>query len=398
MDNKDFNWLTVLLVDDSPAILQYVSTVLERNYNISNVFNATSAAEALQILRQSERINLLFIDLNMPNIDGIQLLNLIQKHGYTGYLVIMSGISTRIISSVELLAKKYQLNYIGTLLKPIDETDFESLFTKIGVSRNQEHSNESLKTYEIIRALKNDDIEVFYQPQVELSTRKFFGLEALCRIHHPRLGIISPDRFIGKAEESELIVHITWVVIKKAIADWQKLHQMGINIELSVNASPTALQQPEFADIIFSLLDQANMPAKNLCIEITENILADNQIQELMNVNRLNMRGVSLALDDFGKENSTVDRLQKLPLTYLKIDKSYFTDLRESIGQLSIISTSISLAHELHLKTIAEGIEDREILKMATEMGCDYGQGYHIGRPMKAKDILPWVKQWRAKT
>ena len=392
METKDYSWLNVLLVDDSNAILKYVSTVLESNYNISNIYSASSAPEATQVLRQSSKINLLFLDLNMPQVDGIQLLDDISKLDYNGYIVIMSGISTRIISSVELLAKKYQLNYIGTILKPIEESDFDTVFAKIGLSRARESDLESLKTYEIVRALKNDDIEVLYQPQIHLATRQFVGIEALCRMHHPRLGTISPDRFIDKAEESELIIHITWAVLKKALSDWRKLKNMGLTVELSVNASPVALQQPEFADVVFSLIDQYDMPADKLCIEVTENILADDQIQELMNVNRLNMRGVALALDDFGKENSTVDRLQKLPLTYLKIDKSYFTDHRESIGQLSIINTSVSLANELHIKTIAEGVEDKDILKLVTQMGCDYGQGYHIGKPMAAKDILKCAK------
>ena len=397
MENKDYSWLNVLLVDDSNAILQYVTNVLEKNYNISSVFCANSAPEATQILRQS-KVNLLFLDLNMPQVDGIQLLDEISKLDYNGYVVIMSGVSTRIISSVELLAKKYRLNYIGTLLKPIDESDFEVIISKIGVSRVHEFNTESLKTYEIVRALKNDDIEVFYQPQIDLASRQFYGIEALCRMHHPRLGTISPDRFIDKAEESELIIHITWTVLKKALSDWKKLKQMGVDIKLSVNASPIALQQQEFADVVFSLIDQYGMPADRLCIEVTESILADDQIQELMNINRLNMRGVAFALDDFGKENSTVDRLQKLPLTYLKIDKSYFIDHKETIGQLNIINTSVSLAHELHIKTIAEGIEDKETLKLVTQMGCDYGQGYHIGHPMKAKDIIKWTKDWQEKT
>jgi EAL domain-containing protein (putative c-di-GMP-specific phosphodiesterase class I) len=169
---------------------------------------------------------------------------------------------------------------------------------------------------------------------------------------------------------------------------------MGLEIKLSVNASPMSLQQPEFADMIFSLLEQYSIPEQMFCIEVTEGILAENKTQELMNLNRLNMRGIAIALDDFGKENATVERLQKLPITYLKLDKSYFIDNRETIGQLSIINTSLSLACQLHIKTIAEGIEDADILNLVTELGCDYAQGFYISRPIHARKVLTWARNW----
>ena len=398
MEKSDFDWLHVLLVDDSPTILSYVNKVLEQNYNISHVHTASSAPEAMQILRQSSQINLLFLDLNMPNVDGIQLLSQISQLDYKGYVVIMSGVSTQIISSVESLAKKYGLNYIGTLLKPIHELDFQYIIDKIGGSRQQAPTVESLKVYEIIRAIKNNDIEVLYQPQVDLTTRSFMGVEALCRMKHPRLGMVSPDRFIDKAEESELIVHITLAVLKKSLGDWKKWKQSGLDIKLSVNVSPIALQQIEFADTIFMLLDEYNMPATSLCLEITECVLASNQPQELMNLNRLNMRGVELALDDFGQDHSTIERLQSLPLNYLKLDKSYFIDNKDNMKQLALINSSLSVAKNLNIKTIAEGVEDNAVMSLVTEVGCDFGQGFYIGCPMSAKKIFSWQREWNELT
>ena len=398
MTSKNLNWLNVLLVDDSTTILKYVANVLETNFNIVNIHCASSAPEAMQILRQSKNINVLFLDLNMPNVDGIQLLAKISKLKYTGYIVLMSGISTRVISSVEQLTKNYGLNYIGTLLKPMHESDFPAIIDKLGVTNSKKQAVESLKTYEIVRAIKNDDIQVLYQPQIHLTTREFIGVEALCRMNHPRLGTVSPDQFINKAEESELIIHITLAVLKKSFSAWQRWHKLGLTIKLAINASPIALQQKEFADTIFNLLKRYSVPAKMLCIEVTESILADNQQQELMNLNRLNMRGVEIALDDFGKDNSTVDRLQKLPLTYLKLDKSYFIDNKNSLGQLSLINTSLSLANKLNIKTIAEGIEDSESMNLVTEMGCDFAQGYYISKPISADKLLEWHHSWSDKT
>lgn len=398
MEKLQFDWLHVLLVDDSQAILKYVNKILEQSFNISHVHTASSAPEAMQVLRQSKQINLLFLDLNMPNIDGIQLLSQISQLNYKGYVVIMSGVSTQIISSVEALAKSYGLNYIGTLIKPIHELDFNYIIDKIGGSRQKEATVDSLKVYEIIRAIKNNDIEVLYQPQVNLTTRAFMGVEALCRMTHPRLGLVSPDRFINKAEESELIIHITLAVLKKSMSDWHRWKQAGLEIHLAVNVSPIALQQIEFADTIFMLLEEYQMPANKLCIEITEGAVATDHSQELANLNRLNMRGVEIALDDFGQDHSTIERMQNLPLTYLKLDKSYFIENKDSVNQFALINTSISIAKDLNIKTIAEGVESNEVMSLVTDVGCDFGQGYYISQPIKAKDLYKWQHEWKGLT
>jgi len=396
--NKDLSWLNVLVVDDSETILQYVQSVLTQTYKIKQIYTASSVPEAEQLLRHNKHINILFLDLNMPHTDGIQLIQRISKLEYSGYLVIMSGVSTRVISSVELLTKKYGLNYAGTLLKPMHEDDFLPILDRLGCSKPKYAPQDSLKTYEIVRAIKNEDIEVLYQPQIDVFTRRFVAVEALCRINHPRLGKIPPSRFIDKAEESDLIVHITNLVLRKAVKDWKKCHKLGLNLEFSVNASPVALQQPEYADIIFNLLEEFQMPPSSLCIEVTESVLADDQRMELVNLNRLNMKGVKIALDDFGQENSTVDRLQKLPLNYLKLDKHYFIEQKQTLSQLSLINTSLSLANELNLKTIAEGIEDADTLSLITKLGCDFAQGYYISEPIPAKSLIKWSSTWHSKT
>jgi len=398
MNNQGFSWLNVLLIDDSQSILSYVSTVLETNYGIDKIYQATSAEEAINVLQKSNHFNLLFIDLNMPNIDGIQLLKQIKELNYTGYLVIMSGVSTRVISSVELLAKQYNLNYIATLLKPLHESDFSKVFSKLGKPRAKTKPAESLKTYEIIRALKNNDFTVHYQPQVSLSERKFVGVEALCRIKHPRLGIVTPDKFIDKAEESELIQHITFEVIKQAFTDWNKWRKMGLALNIAVNVSPSNLQLPDFADHLLSLLKQHSVPVEKLCVEVTENILATDKAQELSNISRINMHGIKIALDDFGTMHATIERLQKLPIDCVKLDKSYFIESDNNNHHLDILNTTLALSEKLHVLTCAEGIETGEAMNLATDLKCDIAQGYFISEPLPARDILPWAQSWNQRT
>ncbi|MFD1619487.1 EAL domain-containing response regulator [Thalassotalea marina] len=395
MDSSKFNWLNVLLIDDSSTILNYVTTVLENEYQIEHIYQASSASEALQVLKNNNCFNLLFVDLNMPNVDGIQLLKQVSDLHFNGYVVLMTGVSSRIVASVESLISKYHLNFVGSLVKPIHLDDFIPIFEKIGNFTPPKPRPEPLKTYEIIRAIKNNDLKVHYQPQVEISERKLVGVEALCRLEHPRLGMVSPDRFIDKAEGSELILHITMAVIKQAMKDWAKWHQLGLTINLSVNASPSSLQSDDFADSILALLIAYNMPAENLCIEVTENILARDDAQELATINRLNMRGVKIALDDFGKEHATIDRVQKLPLNTVKFDKSYFLSFEKDRQYRSALNTSVAIAQQLNLRTCAEGIESRASLELASELRIDIAQGFFIARPMLAKEIIPWANKWK---
>lgn len=395
MSSPQFDWLNVLLIDDSETILSYVTTVLENEYHIEHIYQASSASEALQVLKSNNRFNLLFVDLNMPNVDGIQLLKHVSDLHFNGYVVLMTGVSSRIVASVESLITKYHLNFVGTLVKPIHLDDFIPIFDKIGNFTPPEPRAEPLKTYEIIRAIKNNDLKVHYQPQVEINERKLIGVEALCRLHHPRLGMVSPDRFIDKAEETELILHITMAVIKQAMKDWSKWQQLGLTINLSVNASPSSLQSDDFADSILALLIAHNMPPERLCIEITENILARDDAQELATINRLNMRGVKIALDDFGKEHATIDRVQKLPLNTVKFDKSYFLSFEKDRQYRSALNTSVAIAQQLNLRTCAEGIESRASLELASELRIDIAQGFFIARPMLAKEIIPWANKWK---
>jgi len=143
---KDLSWLNVLVVDDSETILKYVESVLTETFQVNQVYIASSVPQAEQLMRHNKHINILFLDLNMPHTDGIQLIQRISALECSGYLVIMSGVSTRVIASVELLTKKYGLNYAGTLLKPIHEDDFLPIIDKLGNSRRKVIQEDSLKT------------------------------------------------------------------------------------------------------------------------------------------------------------------------------------------------------------------------------------------------------------
>ena len=384
----------MLVVDDSPSILEYVSVTLRQEFKINKVTTLTSSIAALQRLESKADINLIFLDLNMPEMDGIQFLTRLANLKYRGFLVIMSGIAPRIVSSVESLAKKHKLNFVGTILKPLSEKEFQRLFDKITTSPAKPPIPHRLKIYEIIRAIKSDHIHVLYQPQVNLHTREVVGVETLVRIEHPRLGMVSPEAFIDKIDQSELIEHVTFLVLEQTIKDWLVWSEKVQNLKVSVNVTPYLLQLPLFVNNLFNLIEKYPFPVECLCLEITESSLAENTRQELESLSRLNMKGVELALDDFGQDHASIERLQSLPINVLKLDKSIFLDRTGTHGQIAIIESSMAFARRLNMQVVAEGVETAEHWHLADKLGCDVAQGYYLSKPIEAREILPWIELW----
>lgn len=398
MSVKPLKWINALIVDDSHAILNFTSSVLRQNFGIDKIQAENSAVSAIEALKQNKDINLLFLDLNMPEMDGIQFLAELTEIKYKGFLVIMSGVAPRIIATVEQLAKRYQLNYLGTILKPLDAKDFSQVLDGIGNSAHTSNTGRELKIYEIIRAIKNESLEVFYQPQVNLHNRKTYGVEVLVRLDHPTLGIVEPDKFLSKIEQSDLIVHMTFIILRKALRDWGKWQKQGVDLKLSVNVSPFCLQRDDFVETLLEVMSEFSMPVDKICLEVTESTIASDLAKELETLSRLNMKGIQLALDDFGQDHASIERIQSLPINVLKLDKSFFIDRKNKQGQVTLIESCIAFAKRLNMITVAEGVEGAEQWKLSGELGCDVAQGFYLSKPISAKDVLAWVANWKAQT
>lgn len=396
MTAVQLSWVNALIVDDSHAILNFSGTLLKQHFAVGQLQCKNSAVDALEILKSNKNINLLLLDLNMPEMDGIQFLRELAAINYRGFLVIMSGVAPRIISTVEELAKRLKLNYLGALLKPLDVKDFEVVLNKIGQAPIKKAEDRQLKIYEIIRAIKNEQLEVYYQPQINLHTNKVAGFEVLVRLDHPTLGIVSPNQFLEKIEHSDLMVHMTFIILRKAFRDW---HGWGKpNFKLAINVCPYTLQRQEFVDELMALIEEYQYPVAQLCIEITETTLADDGSNELQTLSRLNMRGIELALDDFGQDHASIERLQNLPINILKLDKSFFLEDKNRQGQVAIIESCLALAKRLHMSTVAEGIEQAEQWRLCSQLGCDIAQGYYISKPLQQQKVMDWIDHWGKQT
>ncbi len=246
---------------------------------------------------------------------------------------------------------------------------------------------------ELGRAIREDQLCLYYQPKVNLETKTFYGFEALLRWNHPELGFVPPNDFIPIAEVTSLIHPLTAWVLEKSIAQCCLWHSQGLNVSVAVNLSARNLLDENMPKLVRTLLQKYNLPASVLELEITESSIMTDPTRALRVLQQLHELGAQLSIDDFGTGYSSLAYLKKLPVQTLKIDYSFIRNMLEDRQDELIVESTIHLAHSLSLKVVAEGVENAALIDRLTRMGCDEAQGYHIGRPMALAQIDGWMAE-----
>jgi diguanylate cyclase (GGDEF)-like protein len=236
------------------------------------------------------------------------------------------------------------------------------------------------------RALEREEFEVYYQPKIDVKTGQIVGMEALVRWKNPKLGLVSPTEFIPLAEETGLIVPIGEWVLRAACAQARAWQDEGFApLYISVNLSPRQFQQPDLLEAIGGIIRDTGIDPNYLELEVTEGSLMHNTEDAVETLRELKKLGVKISIDDFGTGYSSLGYLKRLPLDVLKIDKSFMEDVTANPEDAAIVMTIISLAHNLNLKVIAEGVELEEQLKFLQLLKCDQWQGYLYSKPVSAE-------------
>lgn len=256
----------------------------------------------------------------------------------------------------------------------------------------------SLET-DLRRALQANQLQLHYQPLVDLSTGRVSGFEALARWDHPDMGPISPTDFIPVAEECGLIVPLgRWALNQAAqtIRKWDGVQEMGIQFSMSVNVSAVQLQRDDVAEAVASALAASGVSGKRLTLELTESAFISNPASTKALLDRLKALDVDLAMDDFGTGYSSLAYLQQLPIDILKIDRSFVSEMMVDKDKRAIVRAVLSLARALGMKTTAEGVENPETAGVLRRLGCSVGQGYYYARPMCADEAYAFLCADRA--
>ncbi|MFC4401556.1 EAL and GGDEF domain-containing protein [Gracilibacillus xinjiangensis] len=244
------------------------------------------------------------------------------------------------------------------------------------------------------KAIDRNEFSLFYQPQIETKSNNIYGAEALIRWHNQELGLISPGEFIPIAEETGLIVPIGEWVIKEACHQNKRWQDIGFpKFPVSVNLSIRQFFQTDLTEVIGSIIQESGLDPQFLELEITESMAMDTEVSSII-LKDLKKLGVKIAMDDFGTGYSSLSNIKKFPIDHLKIDQSFVKDLSINIDDRDIVATIIMLAHNLKIKTIAEGVETSDHVQFLKRYNCNVLQGYHFSRPLPALEFEKWLRKW----
>ncbi len=303
---------------------------------------------------------------------------------------------------------------VGIALYPIDGSNLNTLFQSADAAmyrakadgRNcyrfftpeiQARSVRNLEVENALRhALQYNQFEIYFQPQISMSTRHLIGAEALLRWNHPTLGAVSPAEFIPVAEESGQIVIIGEWVLRAALIQLKSWLAGGMEpFVMAVNISSIQFRHPKLVSLVLNILDELQLPPEYLELELTEGTAMEDPLRAIALMNELHDHGIRMSIDDFGTGYSSLNYLKRFRVYKLKIDLSFIRDIITDPEDRAIVNAIISMAHSLNMQTIAEGVETAEQLALLQESGCDEVQGYYFSRPLPAEEFEKFVRSNR---
>lgn len=387
------------VVDDDPFHL----SVLTRQLASEGVERVESFESAADLLRQidgaSAASRLLLLDLNMPDIDGIELIRHLAQRNYRGALILVSSENERVLDAASQVVRAHHLDLVGKLSKPVAPERLSTLLSRWRTHRSSVvvSATRRFRADELRDGIRSGQLELHFQPQIDLTSGQVASVEALVRWRHPIEGLVFPDRFVPLAEEEGVIDELTRWVIKAAVAQFAELRRIGRVRRVSINVSMIDLARLDFPDFLLEAMSRARVRPDEVVIEVTESRVVDDVAAALNVLARLRLRQIGLAIDDFGTGYSTLAQLRDFPFDELKIDRGFVHGAHADTALRAILEASLAMAGKLGLRAVAEGVEDDADWCFLRQRGCALAQGYFIARPMPADALPDWIGAWNAR-
>lgn len=387
----------ILALDDEPFMLKLLSHMLT-GMGFSSVILCDNGLSALdQIKGEGNHPNLILLDLNMPGMDGIEFVRHLVEINYTGSLILISGEDERMLQTAEKLVQAHKIHVLGHLHKPVKKEVLSELMER-WTPTTQVYPPIIKKLYtgdELRAAIDNAQLVNYYQPKVSVASGEVIGVETLVRWQHPVDGLVLPDHFISVAETHGLINDLTRMVLTQALnqaKDWQ---QAGLTLRVAVNISMDNLASLDFVEFVSDLTARSGVPPQRVVLEVTESRLMKDTRAPLEILTRLRLKRFRLSIDDFGTGHSSLAQLRDIPFDELKIDQGFVHHASTNETLRAMYETSLSLARQLGMEVVAEGVEDRSDWDLLKSTGCDLAQGFFISKAMPAEDFPGWLEKWK---
>lgn len=380
----------VLIIDDDKRICRIIKRVAD-DLGVDSLAIDNPAEFESAYLRYEP--NIILMDLQMPRLDGIELLRKLAEQHSEAAIILVSGMDRSVLETTDELGKSLGLNMVGVLNKPIDIDDLKIILEKnFDPLKERRTQSLALTAEDLKKAIAENELVVHYQPQISLASGNVIGAEALVRWQHPEHGLVFPDSFIPLAEESrELIGPLTYSVIETVLQDDVARRGSGVELNISINLSSRLLSDLSLPDKVDGLLAKYQFDPNRLLLEVTESGAMEDPSLTMDILTRLRLKNIRLSLDDFGTGFSSLVQLYRMPFNEIKVDKSFVMKVSKDKEAAAIARLTVDLGHSLGLEVVAEGIEDQYTYDWLKELGCEIGQGYFISRPVDVDQFSKWM-------
>lgn len=374
-----------LIIDDDLDV-QLLGKMLLRQHG----YQVETASSFGELARQPSllSVELILLDLGLGEFTGLDILDYLYDLRLNASILLISSCSKEAATDALQIGKAKGLHMLGFLPKSNLLTDLKSFLDPLK-RRLKAPSQE-----ELANAICSKQLFLEYQPKKDLQSNQIIGVEALVRWRDSRRGVLYPDSFIPLAEQSDLMVPLTWYVLELALTQQAKWQAQGMNLNVAINIPAAFIKTEGMLESFDQLAQQCSASLNNITLELTESVGVECIGYACHVLKALRQRGCQLALDDFGTGYSSLIQLHRLPFNELKIDQCFISHIDQDEDAYAIAASIIDLGKRLGLKVVAEGIETAAQYALLVEAGCIVGQGYFIARPLTAPDFDTWFGKY----
>ncbi len=388
----------ILVVDDERAARTLTTRILT-NLGATHVDTAGSAEEALARLDDARAVpELMVCDLEMPGMDGIQFLRHLAERSVHAPLILVADGDERLLGAARHLASVHGLAILGCMRKPVTPDRMVTLLSRLDVTpaggREDDRSPAHLGDATLRDGIAGGELDLVYLPTVSVKDRELLGAEALMRWRGARGEGLDVAAVVKRVEAMGLADAFTEQVLRKALAQAGEWRAAGLPCSVSVNMFAASLRRLDLPEHLVAVAEEEGVTPRDVILEVDEvDFLAQRDVP-LEILARLRLRGVGLAVDDFGTGSSTLDRLRHIPFTEIKVDRSFVAAACEERTARVILESSVALARRLGLRAVAEGVADERTWDLVSRLGFDAAQGFHVSAPLPGDRLAEWSRDW----